>query len=55
MIPTDTATPAQRAKYEAYVEKRTPRHDPLEVPHDQISKIGVQSTFVGGAEVYTRD
>ncbi|MFC0447421.1 amidohydrolase [Rhodococcus jostii] len=28
--------------------------DPLEVPHDQISKIGVRSTFVGGVEVYTR-
>jgi alkanesulfonate monooxygenase SsuD/methylene tetrahydromethanopterin reductase-like flavin-dependent oxidoreductase (luciferase family) len=25
VIPTDTATPEQRAKYEAYVEKRTPR------------------------------
>jgi alkanesulfonate monooxygenase SsuD/methylene tetrahydromethanopterin reductase-like flavin-dependent oxidoreductase (luciferase family) len=25
VIPTDTATPAQRAKYEAYVQKRTPR------------------------------
>ncbi|WP_009475653.1 amidohydrolase [Rhodococcus sp. JVH1] len=29
--------------------------DLLEVPHDQISKIGVQSTFVGGVEVYARD
>lgn len=25
MIPTDSATPEQRAKYEAYVEARTPR------------------------------
>ena len=25
VVPTDTATPEQRAKYEAYVEKRTPR------------------------------
>ena len=25
VIPTDTATPEQRAKYQAYVEKRTPR------------------------------
>ncbi|KXX61951.1 MULTISPECIES: amidohydrolase [unclassified Rhodococcus (in: high G+C Gram-positive bacteria)] len=29
--------------------------DPLDVPHDQISKIGVRSTFVGGVEVYARD
>ncbi len=29
--------------------------DPLEVPHDQISKVGVRSTFVGGVQVYSRD
>ncbi|TQC41988.1 amidohydrolase [Rhodococcus sp. WS4] len=28
--------------------------DPLEVPHDQISKVGVRATFVGGAQVYVR-
>ncbi|MGW5641606.1 amidohydrolase [Saccharopolyspora sp. NPDC003752] len=29
--------------------------DPLEVPHDQISKIAVRATYVGGAEVYARE
>ncbi|MFI0470188.1 amidohydrolase family protein [Saccharopolyspora sp. 5N102] len=29
--------------------------DPLEVPHDQISKIAVQATYVGGTEVYARE
>ncbi|MEU6266677.1 amidohydrolase [Saccharopolyspora shandongensis] len=29
--------------------------DPLEVPHDQISKIGVRATYVGGTEVYVRE
>ncbi|MEV6234687.1 amidohydrolase [Saccharopolyspora shandongensis] len=29
--------------------------DPLEVPHDQISKIAVRATYVGGTEVYARE